>query len=124
MSWGRRILIGASLVLVLLIALVLVIGSLSVEQGPATQSMSMTVGERTVTVSGHYKSMTQESLADGVKIVVDGHEILVSGDQLTLDGKTQVLESDQDVEILVDEKGALSVKFVSADSGSSADAAQ
>lgn len=119
MGWGRRILIGASLVLVLLIGLVLVAGYLSVDEGSVTQSISMTVGNRTVTVGGHYTSMTQESLADGVKVVVDGHEILVSGDQITVDGKTQVLEPDQDVEVMVGKDGDLSVKVVA-----SADAAQ
>ena len=119
MGWGRRILIGASLVLVLLIALVLVAGYLSVDEGSVTQSMSMTVGSRTVAVGGHYQNMTQESLADGVKVTVDGHEIVVSADQLTVDGKTQVLEPGQDVEILVGKEGDLSVKVVA-----SADAAQ
>jgi hypothetical protein len=119
MGWGRRILIGASLVLVLLIALVLVAGYLSVDEGSVTQSRSMTVGGRTVTVGEHYQNMTQESLADGVKVTVDGHEIVVSADQLTVDGKTQVLEPGQDVEILVGKEGDLSVKVVA-----SADAAQ
>ena len=64
--------------------------------------MSMTVGSRTVTVGGHYKSMTQESLADGIKVVIDGHVIIVTADQLTVDGNTQVLEPGQDVEVLVD----------------------
>ena len=34
--------------------------------------------------------MTQESLADGMKIIVDGHEITIGADQLEVDGKTQV----------------------------------
>jgi hypothetical protein len=38
-----------------------------------------------------------------------------SADQLTVDGKTQVLELVQDVEILVDEKGAAPVKLVDSD---------
>ncbi len=119
MSWLRRILIGAGAVLVLLIALVLVAGYWTPDEGLVTQTMSMTVGNRTVTVGGHYKSMTQESLADGVKVVVDGQEIVVSADQFTVDGKTQVLEPGQDVEILVDQQGAVSVKLVA-----SADAPQ
>ena len=59
--------------------------------------MSMTVGDRTVTVAGHYKDMTQESVADGMKVIVDGHEVLVTDDQLSVDGKTEMLEPDQDV---------------------------
>ncbi len=45
------------------------------------------MGNRTVTVAGHYKSMTQESIADGIKVIVDGHEVVVAEDQLTVDGK-------------------------------------
>ncbi len=67
--------------------------------------MSVTVGHRTVTIGGQYKSVTQESMADGMSIKVDGHEITLTGDQLTIDGKTQVLEPDQNVEIWVDDKG-------------------
>ena len=77
--------------------------------------MSMTVGSRTVTVGGHYKDMTQELLADGIKVTIDGHVIMVSADQLTVDGKTQVLEPGQDVEVLVDAEGVVSVKLVSSD---------
>lgn len=119
MSWPKRTLIGLGMVLALLIALVLVAGYWAPDEGSVTQTMSMTVGNRTVTVGGHYKSMTQESLADGVKVMVDGHEIVVSADQLSVDGKTQVLEPGQDVEILVDKQGALAVKLVA-----SADAPQ
>jgi hypothetical protein len=119
MSWLKRILIGLGIVFVLLVALVLVAGYWGADQGGGTQNLSMTVGGRTVTVGGHYQSMTQESLADGVKVVVDGHKVLVSGDQLTVDGKTQVLEPGQDVDIMVGENGDLSVKVVA-----SADTAQ
>ena len=119
MSWLKRILIGLAVALALLLAIVFAIGYLTPDQGSVTQTMSFTVGNRTVTVGGHYKSMRQESLADGVKVVVDGHKILVSGDQLTVDGKTQVLEPGQDVDIVVGENGDLSVKVVA-----SADTAQ
>ena len=84
----------------------------------------MTVGHRTVTIGGHYKSVTQESMADGMSIKVDGHEITLTGDQLTIDGKTQVLEPDQNIEIFVDDKGQVSVKVVQADAGASGSAAQ
>ena len=111
--WLKRILIGLCLVLVLLI--VLAVGYWTPDQNSVSQAMSMTVGDRTVTVGGHYKSMTQESLADGIKVVVDGHEITLSADQLTVDGKTQVLDPGQDVEILVDANGVVSVKLVASD---------
>jgi hypothetical protein len=119
MSWPKRILTGLGCVLVLLVALVLAAGYLSVDEGSVSQSLSMTVGGRTVTVSGRYKTVTQESLADGVKVKVDGHEIVVGADQLTVDGKTQVIEPGQDVEITVGENGDLAVTVVA-----SADAAQ
>jgi hypothetical protein len=119
MSWLKRILIGLGLVLVLLIGILLAIGFLTPDEGSVMQTMSMTVGSRTVTVGGNFKDMTQESLADGLKVVIDGHVIIVSGDQLTVDGKTQVLEPGQDVEVLVDKDGNVSVKLVA-----SADAPQ
>jgi hypothetical protein len=112
MSWLKRILIGLALALVLLIGILFAIGLLTTDEGSVMQTMSMTVGNRTVTVGGHYKDMTQESLADGIKVTIDGHEILISGDQLTVDGKTQVLEPGQDVEVLVDQDGKVSVKLV------------
>jgi hypothetical protein len=124
MTWMRRIVIGASIVLVLLIALVLAAGYWTVDEKSVMQTTSLPVGDRTLTVGGHFKNMRQESLADGIKVVIDGHEIVISGDQLTVDGKTQVLEPDQDVEVLVDDKGAVSVKLVTSDSGGPAHAAQ
>jgi FtsP/CotA-like multicopper oxidase with cupredoxin domain len=112
MSWLKRLLIGLGLVLVLLIAIVFAIGFWTPDEGSVMQTISMTVGSRTVTVGGHNKDMTQESLADGIKVVIDGHVIIVTGDQLTVDGNTQVLEPGQDVEVLVDMEGKVSVKLV------------
>jgi hypothetical protein len=116
MSWLIRILVGLGIVLALLIAIVLLIGNWG-DSGPPTQALSMTVGNRTVTVAGHYKNMTQESLADGIKVIVDGHEVLVSSDQLTVDGKAQVLEPDQDVMVYVNSEGKVEVKVVHEDEG-------
>ena len=124
MTWLKRILIGLGIVLVLLIALVVVAGYWTPDEKSVTQTMSMTVGSRTVTVGGHYKNMTQESLADGIKVIIDGHVIIVTADQLTVDGKTQVLEPGQDVEVLVDAEGVVSVKLVSSDAGAPANAPQ
>ena len=120
MTWLKRILIGLGIVLVLLIALVVVAGYWTPDEKSVTQTMSMTVGSRTVTVGGHYKDMTQETLADGIKVTIDGHVIIVSADQLTVDGKTQVLEPGQDVEVLVDDKGVVEVKLVRSDAGAPA----
>jgi hypothetical protein len=119
MSWLKRILIGLGIAVVLLIGILFAIGFLTPDEGSVMQTVSMTVGSRTVTVGGHFKDMKQESLADGVKVTIDGHVILISGDQLTVDGKTQVLEPGQDVEVLVDKDGKVSVKLVA-----SADAPQ
>ena len=120
MTWLKRILIGLGIVLVLLIALVVVAGYWTPDEKSVAQTMSMTVGSRTVTVGGHYKDMTQETLADGIKVVIDGHVIIVSADQLTVDGKTQVLEPGQDVEVLVDAEGVVEVKLVRSDAGAPA----
>jgi autotransporter translocation and assembly factor TamB len=120
MTWLKRILIGLGIVLVLLIALVVVAGYWTPDEKSVTQTVSMTVGSRTVTVGGHYKDMTQESLADGIKVTIDGHVIIVSADQLTVDGKTQVLEPGQDVEVLVDAEGVVEVKLVRSDAGAPA----
>jgi len=121
MTWLMRILVGLGIVLALVIAIVLLIGNWGTSD-PETQALSMTVGNRTVTVAGHYKDTRQESMADGIKVVVDGHEVLVSADQLTVDGKVQVLEPDQDVLVYVDKDGKISVKLVHEDEGASEEA--
>jgi hypothetical protein len=125
MSWLKRILIGGGIVLVLVIAIVLLVslwgGGTS---GPVNETISLTVGAHTVTIGGHYKDMTQDSMADGMNILVDGHEITINADQLTIDGKMQVLEPGQDVGISVNEKGAVEVKVVHADTGAPAKPAE
>ena len=121
--WLKAILIGAGLVLALAIAMVFAVGYWT-SSGQVEQTLSVSVGHRTVTIGGKFKSVTQESMADGMSIKVDGHEITLTGDQLTIDGKTQVLEPDQNIEIWVDEEGKVSVKVVRADAGASGTAAQ
>jgi len=121
----KQILIGLGIALALLIVIVLVIGHWSPgEQQDVAKTMSVEVGDHTVTVTGAYKNLTQESMADGIDIKVDGHEIAINADQLTVDGKTQVLEAGQDVEVAVDDKGAINVKLVEADAGSAGHASQ
>ena len=112
MSWLMRILVGLGLVLALVIVIVLVIGNIGTRE-EATQAISMTVGNRTVTVAGHYKDMTHESVADGMKVIVDGHEILITTDQLSVDDKTEMLEPDEDVTVYVAKDGNVQVKVVS-----------
>jgi hypothetical protein len=120
MSWLIRILVGLGIVLALVIAFVLVIGNWGAS-GPPTQAVSMTVGNRTITVAGHYKDMRQESLADGIKVVVDGQEVVISGDQLTLNGETEILEPEHDVMIYVGKDGKVQVKIVHEDDGAADD---
>jgi hypothetical protein len=72
------------------------------------------MGQRTITVS-HYKNLTQETTADGVKIVVDGHVITATPDAITIDGKPQTFDPAQDVDITVDESGAVQAKAMAAD---------
>ncbi len=121
MSWLMRILAVLGIVLALVIVFVLVIGNWG-KSGKTTQALSMSVGNRTVTVAGHYKDMTQESMSDGIKVVVDGHEISIAEDQLTVDGKVEVLEPDQDVMIYVAEDGKVQVKLVHESEGASEEA--
>src|SRR5665811_860835 len=116
MSWLIRILVGLGLVLALVIVIVLVIGNIGTRE-EATQAISMTVGNRTVTVAGHYKDMTQESVADGMKVIVDGHEILITTDQLSVDEKTEMLEPDEDVTVYVAKDGKVQVKVFSDSKG-------
>ncbi len=118
MSWLLRILAGLGIVLALVIVFVLVIGNWGASDD-TTQALSLTVGNRTVTVAGHYKDMTQESIANGMKVVVDGHEVVVTDDQLSVDGKTEVVEPDQDVMVYVDEDGKVQVKLVHESEGAS-----
>ncbi len=121
MSWLMRILAVLGIVLALVIVFVLVIGNWG-KSGKTTQALSLSVGNRTVTVAGHYKDMTQESMSDGIKVVVDGHEISIAEDQLTVDGKVEVLEPDQDVMIYVAEDGKVQVKLVHESEGASEEA--
>lgn len=72
MTWLMRILVSLGIILALIIVFVLVIGNIGTGED-TTQAISMTVGNRTITVAGHYENMTQESIADGIKVVVDGH---------------------------------------------------
>ena len=116
MSWLMRGLAAVGVGLALVIAIVFVIGRLETGNDP-TQALALAVGNRTVNVAGHFKDMTQESIADGIKIVVDNHEVVVSGDQLSVDGKTEILEPDQDVMIYVGKDGRLQVKTTQASDG-------
>jgi len=111
MSWLIRILVALGLVLALVIVIVLVIGNIGTREEP-TQAISMTVGNRTVTIAGHYKDMTQESVANGMKVIVDGHEVLITTDQLSVDDKTEMLEPDEDVTVYVAKDGNVQVKVV------------
>jgi hypothetical protein len=66
-----------------------------------------------VTVS-HFKTFTQESTADGVKIEVDGHVVEATPEEITIDDVEQSIDPSQDVEITVDESGQITAKAVAA----------
>ena len=110
MTWLKGVLIAVGIVVVLVIGILAALGLLTSGGGHEVRHIS--VGQRTLTVS-HYKDMTQESIADGVKIVADDHVITATPDAITIDGKTQDFDPSQDVEINIDEKGGLEAKAMS-----------
>jgi len=111
MTWLMRTLAAVGIVLALVIVIVFVVGRLGTSDD-ATQALALAVGNRTINVAGHFKDMTQETIADGIKIVVDDHEVVVSSDQLSVDDKTQILEPGQDVMLYVGKDGGLQVKVM------------
>ena len=121
MTWLMRILVSLGIILALVIAIVLVIGNLGTGED-STQALSMTVGNRTITVAGHYENLTQESMPDGIKVKIDGHEVSVSSDQLAVDGKVEVIEPDQDVMVYVGKDGKVTVSLVQEEEGASEEA--
>jgi cytoskeletal protein RodZ len=112
MTWLKGLLIALGLVAVLVFAIVAALGLLSSDQGKEVRHIS--IGQRTITVS-HFKNLTQETTADGVKIVADGHTITATQDAITIDGKPQNFDPTQDVEVSIDETGAVQAKTLSAD---------
>jgi hypothetical protein len=109
MSWTKWGLIGLGAVILLVLAMLGGLGMLS--ESVEKEVRHIPLGQRTITVS-HYKDMTEETIADGVKIVADGHVITATADAITVDGKPVAIDPSQDVEILIDEKGNLEAKGV------------
>jgi hypothetical protein len=112
MTWLKGLLIALGLVVLLVFAIIAALGLLTSDKGKEVRHIS--IGQRTITVS-HYKDLTQETTADGVKIVVDGHTVTATPDAIAIDGKAQTFDPTQDVEITVDETGAVQAKTLSAD---------
>ena len=112
MTWLKGLLIALGLVVVLVFAIIAALGLLTSDKGKEVRHIS--IGQRTITVS-HYKDLTQETTADGVKIVVDGHTVTATPDAIAIDGKAQTFDPAQDVEITVDKTGAVQAKTLSAD---------
>ena len=113
MTWLKGLLIALGLVVVLVIGIIAALGLLTSDQGKEVRHIS--IGQRTITVS-HFKNLTQETTADGVvKIVADGHTITATQDAITIDGKPQNFDPTQDVEVSIDEAGAVQAKSLSAD---------
>jgi hypothetical protein len=110
MPWLKWALIALGIVAALVIAIIAALGLLTSGGGKEVRHIS--IGQRTISVS-HYKDMTQESIADGVKIVADDHVITATPDAITIDGKTQDFDPSQDVEINIDEKGGIEAKAMS-----------
>jgi len=110
MPWLKWVLIALGIAVVLVIAIIAVLGLLTSGGGKEVRHIS--IGQRTISVS-HYKDMTQESIADGVKIVADDHVITATPDAITIDGKTQDFDPSRDVEINIDEKGGIEAKALS-----------
>jgi hypothetical protein len=112
MTWLKGMLIAVGLVAVIAIGIVASLGLLSSDKGHEIRHIS--IGQRTISVS-HYKGFTQETTADGVKMVVDGHTITATPDEITIDGAEQDIAPDQDVEIVVDEGGQVTAKAATAE---------
>ena len=112
MTWLNWLLAGLGLVVVLVFAIVAALGLLTSDEEKEVRHIP--VGQRTITVS-HYKNLTQETTADGVKIVVDGHTITATPDAMSIDGKAQNFDPTQDLEINIDEVGAMQAKTLTAD---------
>ena len=109
MVWIMRGLVAIALALGLVILIVLLIGNIG-SRDDGREVTALTVGSRTVTVAGHYETLSQESVADGVKIIVEGHEIMVTADQLSVDGQDQVLEPEENVTVTVSKGGDVRVR--------------
>jgi hypothetical protein len=110
MSWFKWMLIAVGTVVVLVVVIIAALGQFTSGGGKEVRHIS--VGQRTITVS-HYKNMTQESIADGVKIVADGHVITATPETISIDGNPQNLDPSQDVEISIDQKGVVQAKALS-----------
>jgi hypothetical protein len=107
MSWLKWALIGIGGVVVLTVAMLAMLGTKG--DKPEKEVRHLSVGQRTISVS-HYKDMTQETTADGVKIVADGHVIVATPDSITIDGTAAAIDASQDVEIVCDETGKSDAK--------------
>lgn len=108
MSRLTQFLIGLGAVLALMIVILTMAGIWG--SNVPNQTVEASFGEHLVTVKGHYKDLTQETVAEGLMITVDGQKIAITNDQVTAAGLTHALQPGQDVEILVDEKGTVAVR--------------
>ena len=109
MSLWKWALIALGIFVLLVVAMLAGLGVFN--DAPEKEVRHISVGERTISVS-HYKDMTQEIVAEGVKVVADGHVILATPESIVVDGKALDFDPQSDVEILIDEKGDLQTKAV------------
>jgi hypothetical protein len=112
MTWLKWLLVAFGLVVLLVIVILAGVGGMISEKQKEVRHIS--IGQRTITIS-HYKNLTQETTADGVKIVVDGHTITATPDAIAIDGKVQTFDPTQDMKITIDETGAVQANALSAD---------
>ncbi len=68
--------------------------------------------------------MTQEIVAEGVKVVADGHVILATTESILVDGKPLDIDPRRDVEILIDEDGNVDAKGLAPGAPAPADSYQ
>lgn len=109
MSLWKWALIALGLVVVLVLAMLGLLGAFN--DSPEKEVRHISVGERTISIS-HYKDMTQEIVAEGVKVVADGHVILATTESILVDGEPLEIDPDSDVEITIDEEGKLEARAV------------
>ena len=110
MSWKSWAAITAGTAILLTIGMLAALGTFT--SGGGKEVRHIAVGQRTITVS-HHKSMSQELVADGVKIVADGHVIAASAEAVSIDGEQLDIDPTQDVEIVIDEAGKVEARGVS-----------
>lgn len=77
--------------------------------------VSMVIAGHTIRILGHHKSVIPEPVPAGIKLLVDNQIIIAQGDQVTTNGKVQTIRQGEDIDIWIDEKGAIETKLITRD---------